>query len=92
MAPDHQIELYDDVRFGKGGFEVAIPLADDIGFAVVAGCELARRIFGGQQDRQFLDPDIDEVGGILGKIGILGEDGSDRLSDIAHSLARQRWL
>ena len=92
MASDREIELDDHMRPGEGGFEVAIALADDVGFAAVAGCELARRVFRGQQDRQFLDPDIDEVGSVFGEIWILGKNGGDRLADIAHSLARQHRL
>ena len=66
MASDRQIELDGHVRPGEG-VVVAITFADDVGLGGVAGCELTRQVRGGQQDRQFLDPDFDEVGGILGE-------------------------
>ena len=37
VAPDRQVELDDLMGVGEGGFEVALALADDVGFGVVAG-------------------------------------------------------
>ena len=54
--------------------------------------ELAGRIAGVEHDRQFLDLDRDQVGGVLGEVGIVGKHRRDRLADIAHPLARQEGL
>ena len=92
MAPDGEIELDHHVRCAKGRFEVAVALADDVGLGAPAGRKFARRTLGIEQRGQFLDLDIDEVGRVLGEIGVGGEHGRDRFSDIAHPLARQHRL
>ena len=51
--------------------DVAVALADDRRLGVAAGRELARLGLGGEQHGQLLDLDADEVGGVLGGIGIV---------------------
>ena len=61
-------------------------------FGVAPGREFARLGFGGEQDRQFLDLQHDEIGRVFRHIGILGEDGDDRVPDIAHLVGGEHRL
>ena len=45
-----------------------------------------------EHDRQFLDVERDQIGGVLGEIGIGREHRGDRLADIAHAVLRQDGL
>jgi hypothetical protein len=45
-----------------------------------------------QDRRQRLDLDHDQLGGVLGKVRIVGEHGRHRLADIANALRRQDRL
>ena len=73
-------------------FDVAVLLANKRWLGRAARLELAGRGIGGEQDRQFLDRDLDQLGGVLGDIGIVREHRRDRLADIAHELSRQNGL
>ena len=66
---------------------VAVALADDRHLGVAAGGELARRGLGGEQDGKLLDLHGDQIGGVLGGVGIAREDRRHRLTDVAHPLA-----
>ena len=80
------------MRVGEGGVDVAIALADDVGFGGVAVLERARRV-GRLHDRiARSDGDLDQLGGVLGDIGIVGEHDGDRLADIAHDAVGQDRL
>ena len=92
MAADGEIEL--DHRMGRGerGVDVAEAVAHDERRGVAAVVELAGRVARGQERRQRLDLDLDEIGRILGDIGVLGEHGGDGVADIAHAADRQHRL
>ena len=92
MAADRELELDDQRRGAKRRIDVAVALADDRHLGVASGGELAGRGLGGEQDRQLLDLDGDEIGGVLRHIGILREHGGDRLADVTHPVGRQHRL
>ena len=83
----------DDVRRGfEHRFDVAVALRQDRGFGVAAEREFAGLVAGVEQRRQFLDLHGDEIGGVLGDVGVLGEHRRHRLADIAHLVRRQHRL
>ena len=84
MATDPELELHDHGCGAKHRIDVAIALLDHGDFGVAAGREFARLGFGGEQDRQFLDLQHDEIGRVFRHVGILGEDRDDGVPDIAH--------
>ncbi len=45
-----------------------------------------------EQRRQFLDRDVDQIGGVFGDIGVDREHRGDRIADIAHALLGQHRL
>ena len=92
MAADRQFEFDDDRRRAQDRVDVAITLADDAHLGAAAGRELSRLGVGGEQDRQLIDLEGDEVGRVLGHVGIVGKDGGDRLADVSHLPARQHRL
>ncbi len=47
---------------------------------------------GAKERPQFLDVEHDELGRILGEIGIVGEHRRDRLADVAHRAGREQPL
>ena len=53
--------------------DVAIALMDHGGFGVAAGREFARLGFGVEQDGSSSISMRDEIGGVLGDVGVLGE-------------------
>ena len=84
MAADRQLELDHRWRRAQRRVDVAIALANDRHLGVAAGREFAGLGLRVEQDRQFLDLHDDEIGGVLRDVGIIGDDGGDRLPDIAH--------
>ena len=52
----------------------------------MAGIEGAGRRIGVHQRGQSFGLDAHEIGGILGSVGIGGEDDGDRLADITHAI------
>jgi len=92
MAADRQFELHDDGRGAQNRVNVAITLADDAHLGAAAGRELAWLGIGGEQDRQFLDLEGDEVRRVLGNVGIAGKDGGRGLADVSHRPGRQHRL
>ena len=68
----------------KYHIDVAIALADDRRLARMAGRILDGRRLRVEQRRQFLDLDCNQIGGILGGVGVLGEDGRNGVADITH--------
>ena len=45
-----------------------------------------------EQRRQFLNLDYDEIGGILGGVGVLGENGGNGVADVTHDALGQHRL
>ena len=84
MAADRQRCLDHRMRAAESGVDLAIALAHDRRLGGSAGLEFARRFVGLQNGRQFLDVERDELGRVLGEIGIVREHGGDRLADITH--------
>ena len=75
------------------------PVADLVKKRLVAGVLVPyrRRVrrergFGVDDGRQRLEIDVDQLGGIPRLVHALGDDERDRVSDIAHALARQQRL
>ena len=92
MPADGELEL-DDVRRGlEHRFDVAVALGQHRGLGVAAERELARLGLRRQQRRQLLDLHGDEIGGVLGDVGIVGEHRRHRLADIAHLVRGQHRL
>jgi hypothetical protein len=92
MAADRELELDHHGRGAQRRVDVAVALADDGHLGVAAGRELARLGLGGEQDRQLLDLDHDQIGGVLGHVGVFGEHGGDRLADIAYAVSGEHRL
>ena len=92
MPPDRERRLDHGVSGAEGGVDIAVTLAHDGRLGRAAGFELAGRRVGVQERRQFLDVEHDELGRILGEIGIVGEHRRDRLADIAHRAGREQPL
>ena len=92
MPADGQLKFDDVRRVAEHRVDVAIALADDGGFAGMARRKFDRRGLRVEQRRQLLDLRRDQVGGVLGDIGIGGKHRGDRLADIAHAVARQHRL
>ena len=87
MAADRSSSSTTACGGGERRVDVAIALAHHGGLGRMAGIEFAGRRVGREQRRQFFDFDRDQIGGILGEIGIGREHDRDRLADIAHALA-----
>ena len=92
MASDRQFNLDDHGRGAQNSVDVAITLPDDGDLGIAAGREFPGLGVGRKQDGQFLDVDRDEIRRVLCHIGIIGEDGGDRLADVSHLLGRQHRL
>ena len=92
MTADPKVELDHRVGPGEGAPGIAPALAQHMGLGVMAGIERPGRLIGGEDRRQVLDRGKDLLGGILGAIGVIGEDRRHRLADIAHNPARQDRL
>ena len=92
MAADRELEVEHVCRHGEGRIDIAEAFDEDRRFGADA-----RREFAGLRHRveeclPLLDVRRDQFGGVLGAVGIVGEDGGDRLSDIAHDLLRENVL
>ncbi len=92
MATDFQIERDDGVGACECRVHVAKALADQGGLGRMAGVEGTGRRIGVHQRGQGLDRDGHKIGGILGNVGIGGEDDGDRLADIAHTIGGEDRL
>ncbi len=92
MAADGEVELDNGVRSAEGAGEIAVGFLNDGGFGRAAVLELAGRIARIEDDGQFLDLDIDQVGGVFGQIGVGREHSRHRLADITHVFSRQDGL
>ena len=92
MAPDHEIEFDHGMRLAEGCCDIAVGLFHDRRLGRAAVFEFPGRGDGIEDDRQFLDGDGDEIGGVLRHIGVGGEHSGDRLADIAHALSGQNGL
>jgi hypothetical protein len=92
MPADVEGQLDHGMRAAESIFHIAIVLFDGRGVGRSAGLELAGRRVGREQRRQLLDLDHDEVGRVLGEVGVGGEHGGDRLAHVAHAIPRQDRL
>ena len=92
VAAGLQIELDHRVRVAERGVDVAEAVMQHDRFGAAAGLEFAGRIARRHDHRQLFDLDRDQLGGVLGDVGILGEHRRDRIADIAHVGLRQRRL
>ena len=92
MATDLELKRDDLMGSPKGGFDIAVGLADDRGLGQEARLEFPRRMIRGQDHRQILDLEGDQIRRIFRQIGALGEHGRDRLADITDMVARQDRL
>ena len=89
------VDLDDLVRLGERGVEVA-PLVDALPHQVAAGVlvdrghALVARVtrVGDRVDRLVFD--LDELGRVARELARLGDDGDDRLADVAHLADRER--
>ena len=91
MAADRDVGLDDGMRIAERGGEIAVALLDDhrLGREPV---DLDRIVVGRHHRRQFVELDNHMIGGVLGRVGIVGEHHRHRLADIAHAAARQQRL
>ena len=89
------VDLHDLVRLGERGVEIA-PLVDAVPHQVAAGVLVDRRHavvlrVAGVGDRvERLVLDLDELGRVARRLARLGDDGDDRLADVAHLADRER--
>jgi hypothetical protein len=92
VASDREFELDHRMRLGEGGSYVTVTPAQDRGFAALPGRQFRRLVEETESGVQRLDLRRDEIGGILGGIGVGGKNRRDRLADIADTAARQYRL
>ena len=92
VPPDGEFKLDDMRGAAEHGVDVAIALANDRCFAAMARQELHRRRLRIEKRRQFLDLHGDQIGRVLGDVGIVGEDGRYRIADKAHAVSGQYRL
>ena len=92
VAADFQIERDDGVGAGERHLHVAKALANQGDLGRMAGIEGAGRRVGVHQRGQRLCLDCHQIGGILGSVGIGGEDDGDGLADIAHAIGGEDRL
>ena len=89
MAADRQIEL-DDMHAAsrERRLDVAVAFADDRrSRSSVPGRTRPARAAASSTGGKLLDVELDQIGGVLGEIGVVGEHHGDRLADIAHAVA-----
>ncbi len=92
MAADRKIELDHGMGRGEGGVDVAEAVTHDEGRGVAIVVERGGRVARAEERGQRCDLDLDEVGRVLGDIGVLGEHRGDGIADIAHAVGRQHRL
>ena len=92
MPTDREIEADDRLRPSECGIDFPVFGAHDQRLGRNSGGEAARRRLGVEQRRQLVRLDRDQIGGILGEIGVGREYGRDRLADIAQPVPRQQRL
>ena len=89
------VDLHDPVGLGERGVEVA-PLVDALPHEVRAGVVVEHRRVGvlrlARVDERVerLVVDLDELGRVARELARLGDDGDDRLADVAHLADRER--
>ncbi len=84
MPADGEFKLDHMRRGAEHGIDVAVTLPDDGRLAEISGRKLKQRRLRIQYRRQFLDFDFDQIGGVLGDVGVGRKYGGDRVADIAH--------
>ncbi len=97
-AIDHGAMAHHMVGLGEGGIDRAL-VAGLVAERLVAGIVVPHRRrarrqrgLGAGHRRQHLVVDLDQLGGVLGRVQRLGDDEGDGIADIAHALARQQRL
>jgi hypothetical protein len=88
MSAHDEFELDDGVGIGERLLDIAISLAHDRRFSIQTGGKLGRRRPRIETGGQVLDRPRDEIGDVLGRVGVGGEHHGDRFTDIAHMVAR----
>ncbi len=92
MAADGKLELDHDRRGAKHLVDIAVALADDRRLGVAAAGELPRLVGRRHHDRQFLDLDRDQIGGVLGHVGVGRKHRRHRIADVAHLVGCEHRL
>jgi hypothetical protein len=92
VPADCERKLDDPVGAGERGIDIAIGLAHERRLGVEPRREAGDRTRGIEARHHGLDFRPHQRCGILGAIGIGGEDDGERLADIAHEFARQDVL
>src|SRR6185437_16479456 len=92
VPADRERRLDNRMSSAESGIDFAVALAHDRWLGGAAGLEFARRFVGLQNRRQFLDVERDQLGRVLGQIGIVREYGGDRLAHITHKVVREESL
>ena len=92
MTADGEIEFDHRMGGGERRVDVAKAVAHGERRGAAAVVEFAGRVARGHERRQRLDLDLDEIGRIFGKIGILGEYRRHGVADITHPAYSQHRL
>ena len=92
MAPHLQIQRDNRMGAGEGALHIAKALGDDGRLRGQARREDAGRRVRLDDDRELLDIELHEIGGVLRHIGVLGEDHRHGLAHITHIVLRQHGL
>ena len=92
VSPQVEIELDHRMGSSEGALDIAVAVSQHGRFGRAARLEFAGSVRRGEKHRQRLDLDRDEIGRILGDVGVLRKHGGDRLPDIAYAAASQDRL
>ena len=92
VPPQLEIEFDHGMGGSEGALDVAVAVSQHGRFGRTARLEFAGRVRRGEKNRQRLDLDRDQIGCILGHVGVLREHRGDRLPDIAYAPASQDGL
>ena len=84
MPADGEVELHYGVRAAERALDVAVFLVDDGG--------LYRCVLRVQLDGKRFDLERDELRRVFGEVGVFREHCCDRLTDVAHLVAREQML
>jgi len=92
MPADGELDFDHVGRVAEHRVDIAITLADDRRFAGMARRKLGRAACASSSGGSSSISAVDQIGGVLGDIGIDGEHCGDRIADIAHAVCRQHRL
>ena len=88
VPADRQVERDDGMSRGESGIDLAIAGAHHQRLGRQPGGKPARRRLGIEHRHQFLGLDDNEIGRVLGEVGVGREHRRDRLADIAQPVLR----